>query len=724
MKKELIFYDFKGYRWTSEEGDLKSIDTRILARVLFDINLIQQFEEALLVLKNEDCVWGPIHSSIGQEAVAATCTAALKASDKFFGTHRSHHQFLSKLLKYYVPQTWNPIIDEIPAEVLTVTKKTLAEVMGLADGYCGGRGGSMHLRDKAAGFYGSNAIVAGGIPLAIGAAFSEKFFNTGNIVVSFFGDGAINQGAFHEALNLAGLWKLPVLFFLENNKYAVATKIDKSCAVEELSIRAASYGMEASVIDGNDVAALYHSINSIAEYIRRNSRPYFVEANCYRRYHHAGDQPGSVFKYRSKEEEDIWRQQEVINIFPKQLLENEIFSTKEISRVRDMAIHAIKEAVDYYTEGTEKKRIKEGMFPLPESVSLGLRSDGREFKNIKFKEREDFSTFKEIKYSDSIALVTGKWLDKDNGTIVLGEEVANFGGGAYGATKGLPEKYPERVLNTPISEAGFTGLGLGAAMSGMRPVIEIMFPDFSLVAADQIFNQIAKARHMYGNSTEIPLVLRTRIAIGCGYGGQHSMDPIGLYALFSGLRIVAPSNAFDYIGLFNTAMQSNDPVIIIEHHSLYNVKFSIPENDTDYLIPFSKARKVCDGEDVTLITYGVMAYRCEKLLPAFRKLKVSVEILDLRTVDLPGLDFDIISKSVKKTGAAVVVEEAPANHSIGAKIAAEVTERCFDYLDGPIMRLTSLDVPNPVSKVLETAAIINDDIIINNLVSVAKRTCK
>ena len=200
---------------------------------------------------------------------------------------------------------------------------------------------------------------------------------------------------------------------------------------------------------------------------------------------------------------------------------------------------------------------------------------------------------------------------------MLGEEIANFGGGAYGATKGLHIRYPDRVINTPISESGFTGLGLGAAMSGMKSVIEIMFPDFSLVAADQIFNQIGKARHMYGNTTDIPLVLRTRIAIGCGYGGQHSMDPVGLYALFSGWRIIAPANAFDYIGLFNTAMQSNDPVVIIEHHHLYPLKFPVPENDIDYFIPLNKARIVAEGDNVTLITYGVMAYRCEKLISSF-----------------------------------------------------------------------------------------------------------
>lgn len=229
---------------------------------------------------------------------------------------------------------------------------------------------------------------------------------------------------------------------------------------------------------------------------------------------------------------------------------------------------------------------------------------------------------------------------------------------------------------------------------------------------------------MYGNTTDIPLVLRTRIAVGCGYGGQHSMDPVGLYALFSGWRMVAPSNAFDYIGLFNTAMLSNDPVVIIEHHLLYTIKFPVPENDLDYYIPFGKARIISAGDEITLITYGAMAYRCEKLISDFNKKGISVEIIDLRTIDLPELDFETLGESLKKTGAAIVVEEAPLNLSIGAKIAAELTERYFDYLDSPILRLTSLDVPNSVSRVLEKAAMLDDDTILTQTFLAARRQWK
>jgi 2-oxoisovalerate dehydrogenase E1 component len=326
-----------------------------------------------------------------------------------------------------------------------------------------------------------------------------------------------------------------------------------------------------------------------------------------------------------------------------------------------------------------------------------------------------------VRYSNAISEVTGRWLEKNKETVVIGEDVANFGGGAYGATKGLAAKYPGRVLNTPIAEAGFTGLALGMAMSGMRPVVEIMFPDFALVAADQMFNQIGKARHMYGDTTDLPLVVRTRVAIGCGYGGQHSMDPAGLYSLFPGWRIVAPADCFDYIGLFNSAMRSNDPVLVIEHHSLYSKEFPVPAGDLDYCIPFGKARVVAEGSDVTLVVYGSLVGRCEGLLPSFAADGVSVDLIDLRTLDLPGIDYETIGKSLGKTGALVIAEEAAASQSIGSAVSASIMERYFEYLDAPVTRVTSLDIPLPVSRVLERETMISDAKIFRTAAAVARR---
>jgi 2-oxoisovalerate dehydrogenase E1 component len=378
--------------------------------------------------------------------------------------------------------------------------------------------------------------------------------------------------------------------------------------------------------------------------------------------------------------------------------------------------------VDYCVEGeAAHPRPRASLWPAADTAARGARSDGRELAGLEYREIEDFPRLQEMRYSDAIAAVSGRCLERWPEAVELGEEIANFGGGAYGATRGLPQRFPGRVLNTPISEGGFVGLACGAAMRGLPVIVEIMFPDFSLVAADQLFNQIAKARHMYGGSTDLPLVVRTRIATGCGYGGQHSMDPAGLFALFPGWRMVAPGNAFDYIGLFNTAMRSLDPVVILEHHSLYGLRFPVPEGELDYCVAFGRARRLAEGTDLTVLTYGGMTSRLLGLRPQLAERGISAELIDLRTLDAPGIDYRTIGESLARTGAVAVVEQAAASQGIGARLSAEITARFFDALDAPPLQLSSQDVPPPVSRVLEEAVLIGDAQILAGLERLARR---
>ncbi len=721
MKTHDLTCNFNWKQLSSAEADLKKLSKKTLMKILFQTYLIHHFEMEVLRLKNNDCVWGPVHSSVGQEAIASATIAALRKEDKITGSHRAHHQFLAKALNFVLDEKWDPERDELSAQAREVVRKTLAEIMGLAPGYCGGRGGSMHLRYEEAGILGTNAIVAGGIPLATGAAYAEKWKKHGSIIACFFGDGAVNQGSFHEALNLAGLWDLPIVYIIENNQYAVATNAKDAAAVDDLSIRAAGYDLDGWIVEGDDVAALYRTVEKAAENARNKSKPSIVEIKCYRHYHHAGDKPGSAFGYRDKAEESGWLERDPLVTLPVILQKAGIIAEEKIEMIRKKAEQAVDDAVDFCTVGEDRCGVREELWPDPSTASFGLRSNGEELQNLSYAEPEDFQEHDEIKFSDAIAAVTGRWMEKDQSVVEFGEEVANFGGGAYGATKGLPARFPGRIVNTPISEAGFVGLSCGAAMAGMRPIVEIMFPDFTLVAADQVFNQIAKARHMYGGTTDLPLVARTRIATGNGYGGQHSMDPIGLFALFAGWRIVAPSNAFDYIGLFNTAMTSLDPVLFLEHHSLYTKKFQIPKDSLDYAVPFGKARVVQEGTDITVITYSSLTGRIGDLAGEFEKRGVSLELIDLRTVDLPSIDYETIGASVVKTGAVVVIEEAAAGQAIGDRINHQITERFFDALDGPPGWITSLNVPTSVSKVLEEAALISDDEILERTTAIAER---
>ena len=582
----------------------------------------------------------------------------------------------------------------------------------------------MHLRYAEAGFLGANAIVAGGLPLAAGAAYAEKQAGSGSVVVGFVGDGALHQGALHEALNMAGLWKLPLICFIENNLYAVATKVQEASAVQDLSVRAAAYDMDGYIVDGSDPVAIYRLVSHVAGGLRGGGRPAMIEAKCYRRFHHAGDVPGSAFRYRSREEEAEYAGREVTRVLPEAVQEAGILSADEVAHIRRGSEQAVLAAMDACAVKGEGGAwaVRAELWPRPETAAEGMRSAGAEWQGITFVSPRDLAADAELVYSDAIAAVTGRWLERDPRAIVFGEEVANLGGGAYGATRGLPERFPGRIINTPISEGGFAGLGFGAAQLGMRVVVEIMFADFALVAADQLFNQISKGRHMYGDTTDVPLVVRTRIGTGLGYGAQHSMDPVGLYGLFPGFRIVAPATSADYIGLFNSAMHSLDPVVILEHNSLYTQSFPVPAGDLDYCLPFGQAELVAEGDDLTIVTYGHLGRRCLGLVERLRGEGLSADIIDLKTLDHIDLDYATIGASLARTGALLIVEEAARSHGIAATVADQMQSRFFDDLDAPVAVLASLDISTPVSRALELAALVSDDQVAEAAVAVGRRT--
>jgi 2-oxoisovalerate dehydrogenase E1 component len=294
-------------------------------------------------------------------------------------------------------------------------------------------------------------------------------------------------------------------------------------------------------------------------------------------------------------------------------------------------------------------------------------------------------------------------MQQDERIVLLGEDIHRLNGGTHGATRGLKQAFPDRVLGTPISENAFAGMACGIAADGRYvPVVEFMFPDFVWVAADQIFNQIGKYRHMFGGNADMPLVLRTKISMGAGYGSQHSMDPIGLFATSPGWRIVAPSTAFDYVGLMNSALKCRDPVLVVEHVDLYKSKGPGPEADFDYFVPLGKAKIVREGEDVTVLSYLTMV---EETRAVAERLGIDAEIIDLRSLDQAGLDWDTIGRSVRKTGNVLIVEQGPLGTSFGGILASDLQRRCFDWLDQPIKRVHGGEAAPTISKVLESATL-------------------
>jgi 2-oxoisovalerate dehydrogenase E1 component len=353
-----------------------------------------------------------------------------------------------------------------------------------------------------------------------------------------------------------------------------------------------------------------------AKKIVLSGTPVVLEAKTYRHKHQAQSLPGSAYGYRTKAEEAEWLNRDPALRFPETLVKAKILTEAQVKELKEKSASLVAEASASLVQGeTGKLFIPAGLFPSRADLNTGIVSDGHEFAAQKWSEAKDFPSMTERTFIDVIPEVMDRIMEKDTNAIVLGEEVGHMKGGAYLATKGLFKKYRDRIIDTPISEGGFCGMGLGLALSGKRPVVEIMFPDFALVAADQLFNQIGKCRYMYGNQFDVPLVMRTRVAVGTGYGAQHCMEPASFYALFSGWRIVAPSNPFDYVGLFNTAYRSLDPVLVIEHHNLYPLKGMVPA-DRDYCIPFGKANVARQGTKVTIVAWALMTVETLKAAEA------------------------------------------------------------------------------------------------------------
>jgi 2-oxoisovalerate dehydrogenase E1 component len=707
-------------RYEVGEKDYLAVPKREHMRMLELVYLIRVFENTLLELKDADALNGPVHTSVGQEAVAAGCGLALRKADVVGSTHRAHHHFLGKVLPFYYPDGYDPAVTAFTDDMETCVERTMSEIMGLSRGWCGGRGGSMHLRHAEAGVIGTNAIVGGGIALTTGAGWAQKIRGTGNIAVAFLGDGAVNQGILLESANLAKLWRIPVTYFIENNLYAVGTGTTESSSTEELAQRGLGFDMDGLIVDGMDPVAVHLLMLEIREAQSKGGGPRFVEAKTYRYYHHAGKIAGSKLGYRSCDEEDSWLCRDPHSAYPRKLKTLGLLTEGEDAALDEKVKNVVARAV---AKVTEKKdgvfRIPERLWPDQASVSHGVPEPAGVDKSLRYSEREDFTEFTSLTFVNVMSQVAARNMEKDPSVVVLGEEVANLGGGAYNATKFPLKAFPERVINTPISEAGFTGIAFGAALSGVKPIVEIMFPDFALVAADQLFNQIAKLKYLYGGDVEVPLVVRTRIAMGLGYGAQHSSDPAGLFAMFRGWRIVAPSNPFDYIGLFNTAMRAADPVLVVEHHSLYKEKGEVPLGNMDYFIPFGKARRFREGGDVTVVTYLRGVALVDAVADDLKKSGVGVDAIDLRCIDYASVDYGTIGESLRKTGLLVVLEEAPLSMGIGARVACEAQGRFWKLLRGPVYTVNSLDYPLPVSKRMEETILLNEEKVRERLLSIA-----
>ncbi len=628
--------------------------------------LIRRCEERLARSHQRGLIHGACHTYVGQEAIATGVCAHLRTEDVVFSTHRGHGHALAK---------------GVPPRQL------IAELYGRESGCSHGRGGSMHLFSPEVGMMGTSGIVGPCILQAAGAGYSFKLLKKDNVAVAFFGDGAVNNGAFHEGLNMAGVWKLPVLFVCENNQYATEVPFQYSAGNAAVASRAGCYGLPGVEVDGNDVTEVHRVAGEAVRRARSGGGATLLECVTYRTRPHAegmGD-----FTYRTREEVEEWKKRCPLVRLRPLLLEAGV-DEDELKALEAEIETQVEEAHQFAEKSAE---------PDPKTATDNVYAEPARPAPA----APPASAGREISFMQATLEALTSEMARNAKIFVMGEGIGKRGGN-FRSTVGLYELYgPERLCDTPISERGFVGLGCGAAMTGTRPVIDFMFADFVLDSVGEIVNQIAKMQYMSSGRLKMPILLRGCVGIGHSAATHHSGNYYPMYAHFPGLRVAVPSTPYDAKGLLQYALNCDDPVIFLEHREVMGLKGPVPAED--YEIPFGRAAVVREGRNVTVVALALMVHHSLKACETLEKEGVSVELIDPRTV--APLDVETIARSVARTGRLLIVDEAFAPYGIGAEIAAQLADRGFDDLDAPIRRLNGAHTPTPYSPSLEAAVVPN-----------------
>ena len=635
-----------------------------LLRLYEQMVLLRQFELAAQARYKAGEMPGFIHLYIGEEAVAVGVCAHLRNDDWITSTHRGHGHALAK---------------GMPPTAL------MAELYAKATGCCGGRGGSMHLYDPAHGVFGTNGIVGGGIPHAVGAALSARTRGTQGIATAFFGDGAVNHGAFHESLNFAAAQRAGVLFVCENNLYATATPLDQVTRNPEVATRAAAYGVPGVAVDGNDVLAVWQATRTAVARARAGEGPTLIEAKTYRVVgHHEGDPLTGV--YRSQDELDAWKARDPIQAFRRRLTGDLKAATAAALDAIDARVQAVvADAIEFARQSPEPDPSTAFAHCWSESINPPLPAAPPD------------QPTQVQGWLDAVRDGIAEEMRRDPHLLYFGEGIGERGG-SFAHTKGLWQEFGAgRVIDTPICELGFTGAAIGASATGCRSVADLMFVDFLFETGGQIPLQAAKLRYMSNGAMAAPIVVRAPCGAVKSAGPQHSGTYHSLWSHLPGLIVAMPSNPADAKGLMKTALRGENPVLFLEPKALFSSKGEVPVGE--HLVPFGVARIARSGTDLTIVTAGRMVPLALEAAEILAKQDVDCEVIDLRTI-VP-LDLDAITASLAKTGRLLVVDEGYAAHGLGAEIAAAVGELAFDALDAPVGRLHMAPVPHPFNPKLE-----------------------
>ncbi|HEX9820912.1 MAG TPA: dehydrogenase E1 component subunit alpha/beta [Methylomirabilota bacterium] len=625
---------------------------------------IRRFDERTAELFQQGLVKGTAHSYVGEEAVAAGACANLREDDSIVGTHRGHGHCIAKGAR---------------------VDRMMAELMGRQDGYCRGLGGSMHIAALDLNILGCNGIVAAGLPIGTGAALANRLRKTDRVVIAFFGDGGANQGVVHESLNLAAVWRLPIVFLCENNQYALSTASARTTAGDSIAGRAMAYGIPGARVDGNDVLAVYEAVRAAVERARAGAGPSLIEAVTYRWGGHS--MRANLPDYRTREEERQWMERDPVARFGAELVDTRrVLTPLRLKELEESVEVELDRAVDFGKASPEPTvEIMEASVLAPHPAVTEPADRGGPERTM----------------AEALNAALRQEMERDERVFVMGEDVGLIGG-IFQVTRGLREAFgEERVRDTPISEATFVGAGVGAAIAGLRPVVEIQIWDFIAMTMDQVVNQAAKFRFMLGGRPTVPLVIRGPQGGGIRLAAQHSQSLEAWFAHVPGLVVVAPSTPYDAKGLLASAIRDDNPVIFLEHKALYATKGPVP--DAPYAIPLGRADVKRAGDDVTVVATQAMVARALGAAAELEKEGVSVEVIDPRT--LVPLDEATILASVTRTHRLVIAHEAVKRGGFGAEIAALVAEKAVDELDAPIVRVGARSVPMPYNDALERETI-------------------
>ncbi len=641
--------------------------------------LIRKFEEKIAAIYHTDVIKSPVHLSIGQEAVAVGVCDILEKDDIVSNTYRCHATHIAK-----------------GGDL----NKMMAELYGKKDGCAGGKAGSMHLIDMDNGIMGASAVVGTTIPVAVGYAMALKreAKKTGKqrVVVAFFGDGATEEGVFSESINFAALHKLPIIFLCENNKLAIHNPIERRWPTDKICERIATYGVKTHRITSGDVFEIRDVAKNASDAIKNNPEngPIFIECFTYRYKEHVGPTEDLNEEYRCLEEYNKWLANDQIDILAKNLTDAE----KE-----KIAAEVEKEIADSITfsEKSEFPGAKE-LFEHVLAPRLEAISDKPLTKD---------SEQKLIRYVDAVAEGCIQEMARDEKVFVFGLDVDDHKK-IQGSTAGIEQFGPERLFGTPLSEDAMTGVAVGAAMYGLRPVHVHIRMDFMTLAANQLINMAAKSHYVYNGALSIPMVVRTMIGRSWGQGAQHSQALHSMFAHIPGMRVVAPSNAHDAKGCMIASIRDNNPVIFMEHRLLCNSKSYVPVDAFEMEI--GKGRVVKEGSDVTIVGISHMAIEATRAAHHLESIGIHAEVID--PIWINPLDIDLIKKSVAKTGKILVVDNGWVEFGVSAEIIAQICE-AFPDKKIQIARMGFAQTTCPTTKSLE-------DLFYPNSKTISNKVCE